>query len=73
MRVGSGVVSTLTLPEVTLTFTLDEFAMLGRIAETGMWELASKPHTAADAKLWDAVGAKLRMLGYEPDDCGSGS
>lgn len=55
-------------PAVTLTFTLEEFAMLARIADAGMWDLASKPHTDTDEALWDRVCDKLGMPGYTSED-----
>lgn len=47
------------------TFTLEEFAMLARIVDAGMWELASKPRSDAESMLCDRVCAKLAMPGYE--------
>lgn len=58
----------LPVPSITVTFTPEEYAMLGRIADAGMWELASKPHTAADEALWDRVCDKLGMPGYTAED-----
>lgn len=55
---------------LTVTFTPDEFCMLARIVDAGMWELASKPHTAADEQLWDRVCAKLQVPGYTKEDQG---
>jgi hypothetical protein len=50
--------------ELTTSFTPEEFAMLARIVDEGMWQLASTPHTAEDERLWDMVCAKLQMPGY---------
>lgn len=54
--------------QLTTSFTPEEFAMLARIVDAGMWELASQPHTAADAALWDRVCAKLQVPGYTEED-----
>jgi hypothetical protein len=51
--------------EITVTFSPNEYVMLGRIVDEGMWELASSPHTKEDAALWDAVCEKLRLPAYE--------
>ena len=50
---------------INVEFTLAEYAMLGRIVDAGMWELAGEPHTADDERLWDSVCEKLRVPGYE--------
>lgn len=53
---------------LTVTFTPEEFCMLARIVDAGMWDLASKPHTAADEQLWDRVCEKLQVPGYTKED-----
>lgn len=58
----------LPLPGITVVFTPEEYAMLARIADAGMWEMASQPHTTADAALWDRVCEKLGMPGYTAED-----
>lgn len=54
--------------KVTLTFTLEEFAMLGRMADEGMWELARKPRSPQEVELQNRVCELLRMPGYERDE-----
>ncbi|WP_422096858.1 hypothetical protein [Variovorax sp.] len=56
------------LPELSVTFTLEEYAMLARIVDAGMWELCTKPYTPADEQLWDRVNDKLGVPGYTAED-----
>jgi hypothetical protein len=53
---------------LSVTFSPEEFCMLARIVDEGMWELASKPHTKDDERLWDRVCAKLQVHGYTTED-----
>lgn len=50
--------------QLNVALSTDEFGMLARIVDAGMWELASEPHTKEDEQLWDRVCAKLQVPGY---------
>lgn len=50
--------------QLNVALSPDEFGMLARIVDAGMWELASEPHSKEDEQLWDRVCAKLQVPGY---------